>query len=94
MILVGLCTPLFWIVTSIIAILPNSAFEGQTVTGFIGMFSTAFQFFPADVWILALRVNYILDNNSRCLWFSKLYFKVNSYYQYWTIGDVERGYYE
>ena len=54
MILVGLCTPLFWIVTSLIAILPNSAFEGQAVTGLIGMFSTAFQFFPADVWILAL----------------------------------------
>jgi hypothetical protein len=34
--------------------LPNSAFEGQAVTGLIGMFSTAFQFFPADVWILAL----------------------------------------
>lgn len=54
MILVGLCTPLFWIVTSIIAILPNSAFEGQAVTGLVGMFSTAFQFFPADVWILSL----------------------------------------
>lgn len=54
MILVGLCTPLFYLVTSIIAILPNSAFEGQTVIGLIGMFSTAFQFFPADVWILAL----------------------------------------
>ena len=36
MILVGLCTPLFWIVTSIIAILPNSAFAGPTVTGIIG----------------------------------------------------------
>ena len=54
MILVGLCTPLFWIVTSIIALLPNSTFEGQAVTGLVGMFSTAFQFFPADVWILAL----------------------------------------
>ena len=53
MILIGLCTPLFWILTSIIAILPNSAFEGQAVTGLIGMFSTAFQFFPADVWILS-----------------------------------------
>lgn len=70
MILVCLCTPLFWIVTSIIAILPNSAFESQTVTGFIGMFSTAFQFFPADVWILALRFNNILDYNSCCIWFN------------------------
>ena len=53
MILVGLCTPLFLIVTSIIAILPNSAFESSTVTGFVSMFATAFQFFPADVWILS-----------------------------------------
>ena len=54
MILVGLCTPLFLLVTSIIAILPNSAFESGTVTGFVSMFATAFQFFPADVWILCL----------------------------------------
>ena len=54
MILVGLCTPLFLLLTSVIALLPNSAFEGQAVTGLVGMFATAFQFFPADVWILAL----------------------------------------
>jgi len=54
MIIVGLCTPLFLLLTSIIALLPNSAFEGQAVTGLVGMFATAFQFFPADVWILAL----------------------------------------
>lgn len=54
MILVGLCTPLFAIITSLIALLPNSVFENQSVQGFVGMFATAFQFFPADVWILSL----------------------------------------
>ena len=53
MIISLLCTPLFLLLTSAIALLPNSAFESQTVTGLIGMFSTAFQFFPSDVWILA-----------------------------------------
>lgn len=53
MIISLLCTPLFVLLTSAIALLPNSAFEGQAVTGLIGMFATAFQFFPADVWILA-----------------------------------------
>lgn len=53
MIISLLCTPLFLLLTGAIALLPNSAFEGQAVTGLIGMFSTAFQFFPADVWILA-----------------------------------------
>lgn len=54
MIISLLCTPLFYILTSVIALLPNSAFENQSVVGLVGMFSTAFQFFPADVWILAL----------------------------------------
>lgn len=54
MIISMICAPFFLLITSIIALLPNSAFESQTVTGFVGMFSTAFQFFPADVWILAL----------------------------------------
>lgn len=54
MIISLICTPLFLLLTSIIALLPNSAFENQSVVGLVGMFSTAFQFFPADVWILAL----------------------------------------
>lgn len=54
MIIQTICVPFFLLITSIIALLPNSAFESQTVTGFVGMFSTAFQFFPSDVWILAL----------------------------------------
>lgn len=49
-----LCAPFFLIVTSIISLLPNSVFESQSVAGFVGMFSTAFQFFPSDVWILSL----------------------------------------
>lgn len=53
MIISLLCSPLFFLLTSAIALLPNTAFENQTVTGLVGMFSTAFQFFPADVWILA-----------------------------------------
>lgn len=54
MILSLLCTPLFLLLTGAIALLPNSTYQSQTITGFVGMFSTAFQFFPADVWILAL----------------------------------------
>lgn len=54
MIIMGMCAPLFYLFTSIIALLPNSVFENQSVVGLVGMFSTAFQFFPADVWILAL----------------------------------------
>ena len=54
MILSLLCTPLFLLLTGAISLLPNSAFQSQTVSGFVGMFSTAFQFFPADVWILVL----------------------------------------
>lgn len=54
MIISLLCAPLFLIVSSIISLLPNSIFQNQSVTGLVGMFSTAFQFFPSDVWILSL----------------------------------------
>lgn len=54
MIISLLCAPLFLVVSGIISLLPNSIFESQSITGLVGMFSTAFQFFPSDVWILSL----------------------------------------
>ena len=46
--------PFFTVVTSIISILPNNSFSGVDISGFVNMFQTAFQFFPADVWVFAI----------------------------------------
>lgn len=54
MILMLLLAPFFAIVTTIINLLPNTVFEGVDIAGFVNMFQTAFQFFPADVWILCI----------------------------------------
>lgn len=54
MILMLLLAPFFGIVTTIISLLPNNAFEGVDIAGFVNMFATAFQFFPPDVWILCI----------------------------------------
>lgn len=55
MIISLICTPLFFIVSSIISIIPSDwFFIGDTPTGLFEMLYTAFQFFPADVWVLTL----------------------------------------
>lgn len=54
MLLVLLLAPFFAIASSVISLLPNNSFEGVDIAGFVNMFQTAFQFFPADVWILCI----------------------------------------
>lgn len=49
-----ICAPLFLMVSGLIAILPSFDTTSSGVTGMVGMLSTAFQFFPSDVWILTL----------------------------------------
>lgn len=92
MILQTICLPFFYLITSIISLLPNSVFENQAVTGFVGMFSTAFQFFPADVWILAF--------GSITFWISvhtvfgliRFILSLIPFIRYRLIGEVERGF--
>lgn len=54
MLLVLLVAPFFALATGVISLLPNNSFEGVDIAGFVNMFQTAFQFFPADVWILCI----------------------------------------
>ena len=54
MLLVLLLAPFFGIATSVISLLPNNSFAGVDIAGFVNMFQTAFQFFPADVWVLCI----------------------------------------
>ena len=54
MILKLLCAPLVLLINAIIGLLPVFETINSTVAGLIEMFSIALQFFPADVWILAL----------------------------------------
>ena len=52
MILMLFTSPLFLLVGSIIALIPDGAYTVQSsITGMVSMFSIAFQFFPLDVWI-------------------------------------------
>lgn len=53
MIIKLLCSPLFVLASSIVSILPMSNAQSQ-ITSVFGMLSIAFQFFPVDVWVLAL----------------------------------------
>lgn len=54
MILKLLCAPLVLLINAIIGLLPVFETINSTVVGLIEMFSIALQFFPADVWLLAL----------------------------------------
>lgn len=52
MILTMITAPLFLLVSSVIALIPDGAYTIQSgITGMVSMFSIAFQFFPVDVWI-------------------------------------------
>lgn len=54
MIIQLLCTPLQFLVNGLIRLLPVFDTVNSTVSGLFDMLSVALQFFPADVWILAL----------------------------------------
>lgn len=53
MIIEALCSPFILIIYGIVNLLPETLFQNYDLTGLVGMFNTAFQFFPADVWLLS-----------------------------------------
>lgn len=55
MIIELICSPLWLISYTLIGLLPSSWFStGDTPSELFNMLYTAFQFFPSDVWALAL----------------------------------------